>query len=98
MVGILLLSHGSFARGLKESSNLFFGDDIPKLEALCYSGDDVEDFDRQIDEAIRRLDDGSGVLILCDLYGGTPANRCAYKISDGYILWQGSKVIWQKDS
>ena len=81
MIGILLLSHGPTAQGLLESSKLFFGDDIPNIEAINFDSDDVDAFDEEIDRAIARLDDGSGVLVMCDVFGGTPANRCAYKLS-----------------
>lgn len=81
MIGILLLSHGPTAQGLLESSKLFFGEDIPNMEAINFNSDDVDAFDTEIDKAIRRLDDGSGVLVMCDVFGGTPANRCAYKLS-----------------
>ena len=82
MVGILILSHGKLAEGLLESGKLFFGEDVPGIETLCLEGQDVDVFDDQLDRAIKRLDDGSGVLVLCDIFGGTPANRSAYKVSN----------------
>lgn len=83
MIGVLLLSHGEMAKGMMNTISLFFGNDIPGLQALCLSeNDQVEEFDERIRDALQKLDDGSGVFILCDLYGGTPSNRCAFLLSD----------------
>ena len=98
MIGILLLSHGPTAQGLLESSKLFFGDDVPRIEAICFDSENVDSFDWEIDQAINRLDDGSGVLIMCDIYGGTPANRCAYKVSDKIKVITGVNMVMLLDA
>ncbi len=83
MIGILLLSHGEMAKGMAKSCTLFFGDDIEKLEAIGLESQDApESLDEKINGAIKKLDDGSGVLIMCDLIGGTPFNRCMLNISN----------------
>lgn len=83
MIGVLLLSHGEMAKGLLDSCELFFGEDIPKTKAVCLEADDsTEKFDKRIEESLAELDDGSGVLILCDLIGGTPSNRSLFVIND----------------
>ena len=98
MVGILLLSHGNLAQGLLDSSKLFFGEDIPRIEAICYDIEDVDTFDWEIDQAINHLDDGSGVLVMCDIYGGTPSNRCAYKLSDKIRVVTGVNLVMLLDA
>lgn len=86
MFGILLLSHGGLAEGLLDSAKLFFGE-IEKIQALCLQEQDsVEDFDHRIIEALNALDAGNGVITLCDLYGGSPANRCVYVIRAGHPM------------
>lgn len=83
MVGILLMSHGKMAEGMLDSSKLFFGDDIPQVKALCLmASDNPEDFDERIKEAIAEIDDGQGVIAMCDLLGGTPCNRSAMVLND----------------
>ena len=79
MFGILLMSHGHMAEGIRDSCTLFFGENLEKVKALCLlEGDSPEAFDDQIREAIKELDDGHGVIAFCDLLGGTPFNRCAF--------------------
>ena len=77
MIGVLLLSHGMMAEGMLDSCKLFFGTDIPNLKALCFKdGDEASVFKDNIETSIAELDDGSGVVVLCDLFGGTPSNLC----------------------
>lgn len=83
MIGILLLSHGKMAEGMYNSCQLFFGDDIPQLKAYCLEAEtSPELYDEWIKEGIQEVDDGHGTIILCDLTGGTPYNRCAFVFND----------------
>lgn len=84
MIGILLMSHGKMAEGVLDSCTLFLGDDIPAITALCLLPEDnPEAFDARIEEAVAKLDDGSGVIGVCDILGGTPSNRSVNAIVTG---------------
>lgn len=84
MIGILLMSHGKMAEGMLDSSQLFFGEEIEQLKTLCLAKEEtVEGFDLRIRQTLASLDEGQGVLVLCDLLGGTPANRCVSLLSEG---------------
>ena len=75
MIGILLLSHGEMANGMRHSLNFLFGQ-AEGLRALClYPEHSPEDFDKLLLEAVTEVDQGEGVLVLTDINGGTPANR-----------------------
>lgn len=75
MIGILLLSHGEMANGMRHSLNFLYGQ-AEGLRALClYPEHSPEDFDTLLAEAVAEVDGGEGVLILTDINGGTPANR-----------------------
>ena len=75
MIGILLLSHGEMANGMRHSLNFLYGQ-AEGLRALClYQEHSPEDFDALLAEAVSEVDQGEGVLILTDINGGTPANR-----------------------
>ena len=66
-----------------DSSKLFFGDDIPQIKALCLmASDNPEEFDEKIRAAVEEIDDGQGVIAMCDLLGGTPCNRSALVLND----------------
>ncbi|MGN1399363.1 MAG: PTS sugar transporter subunit IIA [Erysipelotrichaceae bacterium] len=90
MVGVLLMSHGKMAEGMLDSCKLFFGEDIPQIKALCLcEGDNPELFDDRIREACEEIDDGSGVIALCDLLGGTPSNRSVFCLNENLQVITG---------
>ena len=83
MFGILLLSHGKMAEGILDSCKLFFGEELEKVKAICLTeGQDLDEYDQMIKDAIAELDDGHGIIAFCDLLGGTPFNRCAFQFFD----------------
>ena len=93
MVGILLLSHGKMAEGLLDTCKLFFGDELNQVEARCLEREtSPEDFDKQIEDGIAKVDTGSGCIIFCDLFGGTPSNRCIRMMSDRHPVITGMNL------
>lgn len=90
MKGILLISHGEMAKGMANSAGLFFGDDVPQMDFLCLSvGDSPEEFGERICQKVNELDSGDGVVILADLYGGTPCNQAIQHLNDKLDLISG---------
>lgn len=82
MIGTLILTHGGTAKELLRAAQKIAGP-LTGVEAL--SLDWNESFDRareRVADAIRRLDQGMGVLVLTDMYGSTPSN-VAMKFLDG---------------
>ncbi len=83
MVGIVLISHGEMARGMADSATLFCGDEIPQLEYCCLYADDAQDdFGLKLEEAIAKVDSGDSVLLLADMFGGTPCNQAAARLGE----------------
>lgn len=74
MIGLLLISHGQLGPVLLETAAEIVGP-FDRAEAISVCRRDrLADVELRIDRAIRRLDDGSGVLVLADMFGGTAAN------------------------
>lgn len=93
MIGVILISHGEMATGMLNSCRAFFGGDIAQIEAICFmEQDSPEALDGRIADAIQRLDDGSGIMIFCDLIGGTPSNRCMRVINDHIKCISGANL------
>lgn len=71
-VGILLVSHGEFGRDLLKSAEIILG---PQEQKSFVSVDVTRSVDETV-EAIRKsveeLNQGAGVLVLTDLFGGSP--------------------------
>jgi PTS system mannose-specific IIA component len=48
---------------------------LPRIEAVSiHASEQIEKARKKIETVLQRVDDGSGVLILTDLFGGTPSN------------------------
>lgn len=76
MIGVVLAAHGSIAPALLEAAESIVGP-LENVRALSITaGDDPGIWRSLVHDAIRDLDDGQGVLVLCDMFGGTPANLC----------------------
>lgn len=86
MVGILLLTHAPLGSAFIEAATHVFRARPDRLEAIDVRADqDTGEVNRVAQEAINRLDDGSGVLVITDVMGGTPSN-CTLRLSNpGHI-------------
>jgi len=93
MIGVLLLSHGHLCEGLLDTAKFLFGDNIEKVETIpLLANDSPEDYDAKIQNGLEKLDDGSGVLIMVDLMGGTPSNRSAFVMSEQHQVVTGMNL------
>mgnify|MGYP002621583832 CR=1 FL=1 len=82
MKGIVITGHGPFAEGLLETSKLFFGEQT-QMKACCLKAEDNPDvFVEVLKQAIREVDSGDGVIVLCDLLFGSPCNCMARIIAE----------------
>ncbi len=75
MIGALVVSHGHLARELVAAAEMIIGDEISHIQAVSIGWhDDVNDARKEIERRIKEVDGGDGVLILTDMFGGTPSN------------------------
>ena len=93
MIGVLLISHGNMASGIKNSLQMFFGNDIPQLDILCLKeNSNVDEYGQELENKIQNLDKGEGVVIFTDLMGGTPCNQAIKYTSSKVILIAGMNL------
>ncbi len=82
MVGIILISHYTLAESLKETVSLVVGEK-KNLSALSLNKDDkVEDFSLKLQKEVERINEGDGVIIFADMFGGTPSNSSLAAFGD----------------
>lgn len=72
MVGIIVVGHGEFAKGLSSAVEIIAGRQDEYLNLSFSYGMTPEQLKAEIKDAIENLDTESGVLIFTDLMGGTP--------------------------
>ena len=93
MKGILLISHGPLAEGMLHTAEVFFGKDIPQMNYLLLNADDDPvDFRGRLEEAVKAVDTGDGVLVFADLLGGTPCNQSMFVASDKVTVITGMNL------
>ena len=74
MIGALVVSHGQLAQELVAAAEMIVGE-IAHIHPVSIGWhDDVNDASKEIARRIGDADSGSGVLILTDMFGGTPSN------------------------
>ena len=75
MIGILLVTHGEIGKSLIDCSSNILGKSINLLECIPVGPkSDLKECKKLIENKIKNLDVGSGVLIITDIYGATPSN------------------------
>ena len=74
MIGLVLVTHGHLAEELRAAMEHVVG--VQKaVETICIAADDdVEQRRRDIRACIENVDAGDGVIIITDMFGGTPSN------------------------
>jgi PTS system mannose-specific IIA component len=75
MIGVVVVTHGQLATELVNAAETIVGD-LPQFTAVSIGWhDDTQDAREEIAQAIARVGAAAeGVLILTDMFGGTPAN------------------------
>ena len=74
MIGLVLVTHGRLAEELRAAMEHVVGPQ-EKVEAVCIGAeDDMEERRKDILRAAAAVDQGKGVILLTDMFGGTPSN------------------------
>lgn len=81
MIGILLLTHAPLGSAFIDAATHVFRSRPERVEAIDVRADqEPSEVCRMAQEVIGRIDDGSGVLVITDVMGGTPSN-CTIRLS-----------------
>jgi PTS system mannose-specific IIA component len=74
MVGVVLVTHPHLGEEFIRSAEMICGKLPRVLSVSIDTRKEVEELRRGIAEAIKKVDEGDGVLVLTDMFGGTPSN------------------------
>jgi len=74
MSGVLIVTHGRLGEELIKAAELIRGELTGVISIAVDSRKSMETLKKEITAAIKKADSGNGVLILTDLFGGTPSN------------------------
>ena len=86
MVGILIITHGTLGESLVHCASHVLNKRPPRLKQLGFTGrEDPLLLLPQARALVKELDDGDGVLVLTDMYGGSPSNIAAKLVTPGKV-------------
>ncbi len=85
MIGLVIVTHGQLATELRRATEHVVGPQS-HMETVCIGPDD--DMERRRDDiraAVKRVDADKGVILLTDMFGGTPSNLAISMLSEGRV-------------
>ena len=85
MIGLILVTHGRLAEEFVAATEHVVGSQR-NIQAISIGpDDDIEQRRRDIVAAVEAVDDGSGVILLTDMFGGTPSNLAMTIMDQGRV-------------
>ncbi|RCL02433.1 MAG: mannose-specific IIA component [Candidatus Tokpelaia sp. JSC161] len=85
MIGVVLVTHGSLAKEFLYAVVHIVGPQEKFATVCIFADDDMEQRRNDIIKAVRLVDSGSGVIILTDMFGGTPSNLAISVLEEGRV-------------
>ena len=85
MIGLVLVTHGQLASEFRKALEHVVGPQ-EHIETIAIGpDDDMEQRRQDILDAVSKVSDGSGVIILTDMFGGTPSNLAISVMQAGSV-------------
>ena len=85
MIGMVLVTHGRLAEEFLRALEHIVGPQ-EKVGTVCIGpDDDMEERRKEIIEQVKAAQDGDGVVLLTDMFGGTPSNLAISVLDEGEV-------------
>ena len=85
MIGLVLVTHGNLAEEFKNALEHVVGQQ-EAVETICIGPDDDMELRREdIRSAVKKVDSKNGVILLTDMFGGTPSNLAISMLREGKV-------------
>ena len=85
MIGLMIITHGNLALELKSAMEHMIGDQNDIEIFSITPEDDIDIQKNNIEKKLKELNQGKGVIILTDVFGGTPSNLALNFLEPGII-------------
>jgi mannose PTS system EIIA component len=85
MIGLVLVTHGQLATEFRAALEHVVGHQEALETVSIGPEDDMEERRRDIMGAVDRVNDGAGVILLTDMFGGTPSNLAISVMEPGRV-------------
>lgn len=84
-VGIIVVSHADFGSAMLRTAEFILGPLSDCSSISVDAGQEVPEIVRRLKDAAQRLDKGAGVIVLTDMFGGTPTNLALSLLSSHHV-------------
>jgi PTS system mannose-specific IIA component len=86
MIGIVIVTHCHLGEALIEAAEFIIGERPGSLESISIDlSENAEKLRNKIAQGIKKVEGQEGVLILTDMFGGTPSNLSYSFLEEGHI-------------
>ncbi len=85
MIGLVLVTHGQLAEEFRKAVEHVVGPQVNFETVAIGADDDMEQRRRDIIDAVAKVNHGTGVVVLTDMFGGTPSNLAISVMETGRI-------------
>ncbi|HOW99984.1 MAG TPA: PTS sugar transporter subunit IIA [Deltaproteobacteria bacterium] len=85
MVGIIVVAHGRLAEALSEAAEMIVGRMEGFRACSFFQGSEVDKLRKTLKTSIKEVNTGQGVIILTDMFGGTPSNISLSFLEEGEL-------------
>lgn len=85
MIGLVIVTHGQLAVELRRAAEHVVGPQSQIATVCIGPDDDMEKRREDIRARVIDVDSGSGVILLTDMFGGTPSNLAISMLKDGKV-------------
>ena len=85
MIGLMIITHGNLALELKSAMEHMIGDQNDIEIFSITPEDDIDIQKNNIEKKLKELNQGKGVIILTDVFGGTPSNLALNFLDPGVV-------------
>ncbi len=86
MIGILVITHKNLGAALMEAAEFIIGSKSEAMEAISIDiNENPEKLRKKITQGIKSVKEQDGVLILTDMFGGTPSNLSYSFLEEGHV-------------
>ena len=85
MVGVILVTHGQFGQHLLEAAQTILGPQEQCAHIAVEGAVDMATLLTDLKSAVKRMETGEGVIILTDMFGGTPSNISLSLLQPGKV-------------
>ncbi len=86
MIGIIVATHCTLADSLIESAEFIFGNKLENVSSVSINlNEKAEDLKKKISKSMKQVDQKAGIIILTDMFGGTPSNLSYSYLEEGKV-------------